>query len=202
MESSLPVHSDTWITDSLKKGADMDRAIRSLYEQHFESLSRYIVQNSGTEQDAEDVFQEVIVLFIRLVQENKFKGESSVKTFLYALNRNIWLNELKRKNRQARREEKFEERMGSTDPSLQHLVEDRERHQLIMRTMDALGENCKKILLLYYYENRSMREIVEHMHYDNEQVVRNKKYKCLKKLEAMLKVKPELFRQLKNFFHG
>ena len=46
----------------------MDDALRFLYHEHFELLSRYILNNSGNEQDAEDIFQEVVVAFINLVQ--------------------------------------------------------------------------------------------------------------------------------------
>ena len=41
-----------------------------------------------------------------------------------------------------------------------------------------------------------MKEIVLHLHYENEQVVRNKKYKCLKRLEQMINEKPICLQQL------
>jgi len=65
-----------------------------------------------------------------------------------------------------------------------------------------LGDTCKKILLAFYYENLSMREILDLLDYENEQVVRNKKYKCLKQLEKMILEKPILKQTLKNLLHG
>lgn len=47
-----------------------------------------------------------------------------------------------------------------------------------------------------------MKEILETMHYENEQVVRNKKYKCLKQLEEMVNANPALKQTLKNLLHG
>ena len=47
-----------------------------------------------------------------------------------------------------------------------------------------------------------MKEILAALHYENEQVVRNKKYKCLKKLETMINENPALHQQLKNLLHG
>ncbi|WP_431209442.1 hypothetical protein ACQ86N_25125 [Puia sp. P3] len=41
-----------------------------------------------------------------------------------------------------------------------------------------------------------MKEIVEHLPYENEQVVRNKKYKCLQQLTGLLKANPALAGQL------
>jgi DNA-directed RNA polymerase specialized sigma subunit len=72
----------------------------------------------------------------------------------------------------------------------------------LMKVIDELGEACKKILLLYYFENRSMKEILTALPYENEQVVRNKKSKCLKKLESTVTANKTLHIQLKNFLHG
>jgi DNA-directed RNA polymerase specialized sigma24 family protein len=84
---------DTELVANLRAGKSMDEAIKAIYRNHFESLCWYIMNNSGSRQDAEDVFQEVVLSFIDLVQRDKFRGESTVKTFLFSLNRHTWLNE-------------------------------------------------------------------------------------------------------------
>ena len=83
-----------------------------------------------------------------------------------------------------------------------HLVADREVKATIAALVAALGETCRTILLLFYYENLSMKEILEATDYENEQVVRNKKYKCLKQLEKMLNEKTKKKKSLKNLLHG
>ena len=50
--------------------------------------------------------------------------------------------------------------------------------------------------MLFYYENLSMKEIVDHLPYENEQVIRNKKYKCLQQLMGFVKENPELAKQI------
>lgn len=179
-----------------------DAAIRFLYREHFELLSRYISSNSGSEQDAEDVFQEVVLAFIHLVQAGKFRGESSVRTFLFSLNRNIWLNELKRRGRAQAREERYEKQNEHPELTVDVAMELQQTRASLMETLEALGDNCKKILLLFYFENQSMKEILTQLPYENEQVVRNKKSKCLKKLEQLVKGDKQLYQQLKQFLHG
>lgn len=193
---------DSELVANLRTGQRMDETIKTIYRNHFESLGWYVMSNSGTRQDAEDVFQEVVLAFIDLVQKDKFRGESTVKTFLYSLNRHTWLNELKRRGRALAREEKYEKGREQHEPDTAHFIADREAKSAIIQLVGSLGETCKKILLLFYYENLSMREILETMHYENEQVVRNKKYKCLKQLEQMLNEKPFLKDTLKNLLHG
>ncbi len=193
---------DSELVDNLRTGKRMNESIKTLYRSHFDSLSWYVMNNSGSRQDAEDVFQEVVVSFIDLVKKDKFRGDSTVKTFLYSLNRHTWLNELKRRGRALAREEKFERGQDRVELDSQHQIADREGKEEIARLVGELGETCRKILLLFYYENLSMKEILEATDYENEQVVRNKKYKCLKQLEQMIMEKPTLKETLKNLLHG
>ncbi|MFZ9387366.1 MAG: RNA polymerase sigma factor [Chitinophagaceae bacterium] len=193
---------DEEILENLRSGRRMEESIKTLYRSHFEQLSAYITFNSGSRQDAEDVFQEVIVNFIDLVKQNKFRGDSSIKTFLYSMNRHTWLNELKRRGRQLAREEKYERGQDRLEDDAAESIIDREEKKTIADLVASLGETCRKILVLFYYENLSMREILEQTDYENEQVVRNKKYKCLKQLEQMLDAKPHIKKTLKNLLHG
>ena len=193
---------DPELVANLRSGQRMGDTIKAIYRSHFDSLGWYVMNNSGSRQDAEDVFQEVVVAFIDLVQKGKFRGESTVKTFLFSLNRHVWLNELKRRGRALAREEKYERGQEKVELDTSHLIADREGKAEVAKLVGELGETCRKILLLFYYENLSMKEILETMHYENEQVVRNKKYKCLRQLEQMVHENPALKQTLKNLLHG
>jgi RNA polymerase sigma factor (sigma-70 family) len=191
-------HSDQALLTALRGNRDMDKAVRSLYHQYYDVLSIYTRQNNGSEQDAEDVFQEVVVTFIELVNQNKFRGESSIKTFLYSLNRHIWLNELKKRNRMQQRNLKFERSRGEAEADVSTYIADREARSQVMQVIDQLGEACKQVLMAFYYQDLSAKEMLSFLPYENEQVVRNKKYKCLKKLEEMLREDPTLANNLKT----
>lgn len=200
MDKTIEI-SDSTLIEQLTGSQSANSAITYIYEAHYELLARFIVNNNGTQQDAQDIFQEVVVAFINLVRLGKFRGESSIKTFLYALTRNLWLNELKRRNRTVVREKKYEMKNERKEPTISTQVESREASKQLLQVMNELGESCKQILLLFYYGNESMKEIVAKTAYENEQVVRNKKYKCLKKLEEKLTANPALLQQLKNLLY-
>ncbi|MBL7723537.1 MAG: sigma-70 family RNA polymerase sigma factor [Chitinophagaceae bacterium] len=193
---------DSELVENLRSGQRMDESIKAIYRSHFESLCWYVMNNSGSRQDAEDIFQEVVVNFIDMVQKDKFRGESTIKTFLFSLNRYTWLNELKRRGRAMVREEKYERGQERVEMDTSHFIADREGKSEVLRIVGELGETCRKILLLFYYENMSMKEILDVTDYETEQVVRNKKYKCLKQLEQMIMEKPFLKETLKNLLHG
>lgn len=190
--------TDQSLIHVLRSEANPDDAIRHLYRTQYRLTAAYIKQNSGTEEDAEDIFQELVLVFIDILKKDKFRGESSVSTFLYALTRNIWLNELNRKDKSKRRDQIFEKGKDKADLDVSHLIADRETKMQLMNVVDKLGETCKKILLAFYFENLAIREILQNLNYENEQVVRNKKYKCLKQLEQMMMAEPNLVKNLKS----
>ena len=198
MIEAVKNYSDEELIQTLKEDRISNSIIKYLYRSYYKGLSVYVKQNRGSEQDAEDVFQEVVVTFIELVKKGKFRGESSVKTFIYTLNRYAWLNELKKRGRTLQREEKYEIDKDILEKDVSILLTEREAKNQVMAMIDRLGEVCKKILLAYYYDNYSMKEILPMVDFQNEQVLRNKKYKCLKSLEATLTANPALAQRFKN----
>jgi RNA polymerase sigma factor (sigma-70 family) len=193
-------YSDTDLLFALRQGKPPDSAIRHLYFAFFDTASVYIRQNNGSQQDAEDTFQEVVLIFLDLVQKDRFRGETSINNFLYSIVRHLWLNELKRKGRAQKREQKYErENTETDDPIIGYLAGQEARSQL-MQIIENLGETCKKILLAFYYEGLPMREILAQLNYQNEQVLRNKKYKCMKQLEETLSGQKQLIQLFKSAF--
>lgn len=191
-------YPDIVVIETLRSQSNFNGVVRYLYKKNYKSVKVYIIQNSGSAEDAEDVFQEVIVTFIELVKLGKFRGESSISTFLFAIGRNVWLNELKKRGRSQLRNEKFEKSRGFVDEDISKYLVNREMRAQIIELLDKIGETCKKILLAYYYDNLSMKDILQQLDYENEQVVRNKKYKCLKQLEQIFNSRPALANNLKS----
>jgi RNA polymerase sigma factor (sigma-70 family) len=184
------MYSDADLITAIGRGDQLNSAIFFIYEQYGEAVQSFIMANSGTPPDAEDIFQETVVTFIDLVKKDKFRGEASVKTFLTAIARNLWLNELKKRARSGMREKAFEHNRDGVELDVSQYIANREVKQQFVAVLEKLGEPCKKLLTLFYYENLSMKDMVQHLPYENEQVVRNKKYKCLQALTDLVKQNP------------
>ena len=194
----VPEYSDDELIRVITSEKAIDNAVKFLYEKYFYVLSSYIEQNHGTREDAEDIFQETVLTFIELVRKNKFRGESSVKTFMYSINRNVWLNELKKRGRQLKRDERFGKEQEVEDAGVDRYISNRESRAQVFSIIESLGEVCKKILLAFYYENLPINEILRRLDYQNEQVVRNKKAKCMKSLEQKFNADPALAQKFKS----
>jgi RNA polymerase sigma factor (sigma-70 family) len=188
--------SDSDLIEAIREKDLLEHAILQLYQDHSEITRSFIIGKGGTEQDADDIFQETIVSFIDSVQKGKFRQESGIRTFLISISKNIWYNEIRRRQRADNREKIFEMDRHKEEGPVTEMINEREMKQQLNKMLQELGESCRKILELFYYENLSMKEIVSQMHYENEQVVRNKKYKCLQQLTEKMKQNPLAAKQI------
>src|ERR1700761_556345 len=191
-------YTDAELIEAISDARTLNDAIQFIYRQYSQGTSSFIMQHGGSEQDADDIFQETVVAFIEVVQKGKYRGEASVKTFLNSIARNYWFNEIKKRDRSDLRDKKFELSRDQNESDVSHHIAEMERKRQLRELVDQLGESCRKVLLLFYYENLSMKEMVEHLPYDNEQVVRNKKYKCLQALTGLIKDNPAIARQMQE----
>jgi len=170
----------------------LNDAVYSIYRQYAEIVGLFVMKNGGSRQDGEDIFQETVITFIDLVQNNKFRGEAGIKTILVSIARNIWVNEWKKKKALDQRGKVFEISRERVEENILQDLDQRQVKLQLMELMGKMNEACKSLLTMFYYENLSFKEIVDRTHYENEQVVRNKKYKCLKELSGAIQDNPLL----------
>lgn len=197
----MAAYTDEDIVRDIHAEQHLNRAMRFIYQHYYGLLENYVLQNSGSKADAEDVIQEVLIVFVEMVQKGKYQGKASVKSFLYTLTRNMWISELRKKGSASRRHEQFESERDESEKDVSEYLSYKEGQQYIRKLFAEMGEACQNILTLFYYENYSMKEILQETDYENEQVLRNKKYKCLKKLIDRVQDSPTVYEQLKNALH-
>ena len=190
--------SDSELVIAIGDNQRLEQAILQLYQEHASIARSFIMGKGGTEQDADDIFQETVVSFIDTVQKGKFRQESGIRTFLISISKNLWYNEIRRRQRAGNREKLFEKEYTQEDSDIRELIGDRELKKILDQMLKELGDSCNKVLKLFYFEDLSMKEIVLHLHYENEQVVRNKKYKCLQQLTDKMKQIPQVAKQIKE----
>jgi RNA polymerase sigma factor (sigma-70 family) len=197
------VYSDAELLQDLRREAHTDRALRFIYREYYRMLEQVVLQNSGNQADAEDVIQEVLLVFVDMVRQGRYQGKASVRSFLYTLTRNKWISEIRKKNSSDRRHQYFENERETTEADVSELLGYHESLRLVQTLFEKLGKSCQKILTLFYYDDLPMKDILQHTSFENEQVLRNKKYKCLKTLINRVHQSPVIFDQLKQALrHG
>jgi len=194
--------TDEELLENLRSGKNLTESIQFLYRNYFQSLSWFIMNNQGNKEDAENIFQEVIVSFLDAVRKAKYPADASVKIFLFALNKHFWLSELKKRNKTLKRKIKYDKMENKAELDVSEFIMDRDVRSQVFELVDQLDDTCKKILHIFYFQNLSIKEILLDLEYENEKVVRTKKYNCLKQIKDLINATPLLNARLKILFHG
>lgn len=184
--------TDQELLEQIRTKTNPNQAISQLYEQHYGVLENYIIRNSGNQDDAADLIQEVMLVFVKLVTQGKFRGEASIKSFLYSICKNLWISELRKRKSMSARNEQYEMEKDEMDLDITEEISRNENLRFVMDLFEKLGEKCKQVLTLFYFEELPMKEICEKLEFSSEQVLRNKKYKCLQNLTDQVKSSPSL----------
>jgi RNA polymerase sigma factor (sigma-70 family) len=170
---------DKDIIESIRKGENT-RILKHLYEKILPKIRRYICKNSGTEDDAFDVFQDGVVIFYRHVMSGNYRDDYDIAGFLYTVCRNLWINKVKHERYLLRMEENYEGKELS-DNILDNIISE-ERASEVRNFLKELGERCRELLQYVFYYQLTTREICDRMGFANEDTLKTKKYKCKQRL--------------------
>jgi RNA polymerase sigma factor (sigma-70 family) len=145
-----------------------------------------ILSKGGKAEDAEDIFQEALIILCRKVKEPGFKLTAQLSTYLFSVCRFLWKDELKK--RKPLTPGDFETGFNQTEEKeMEVLAEQEQRARLAEKVLNELGERCRELLLLFYNAGLKLKDIASRMGYNSESTAKNQKYKCLEGAKNRLK---------------
>jgi len=164
--------------------SDPDKSLATLYHEYQNQGVNWIISSFGLSKDeAEEVFQTSLVLLYDNVVTGKLTElTANIKTYLFAIIKNKIIHLNRCKNRFSAYDAK-ELLSGVIDEEYEELSQ--EDLLKASKSMTRLGEPCKTLLELSYYQELSMEEISNLMGYKNADTTKNLKYKCLKRLQKI-----------------
>jgi RNA polymerase sigma factor (sigma-70 family) len=177
------LNTDVKILDMMKQGDE--QALVMLYDANRRMVTSYTLRNGGTEDDAEDLLQDAVIVLWERVRSGRFEYSSKLSTFLYATVQNMWRRRRAKLIRETPTDMSGDEGGESGDSPLDDLMQT-ELSAAIAAAVVKLGEPCRTLLVLFYWEERSLQEIALQMHFANTDTVKSKKYQCKKSLEKIL----------------
>jgi RNA polymerase sigma factor (sigma-70 family) len=174
--------SDTHILELIQRGDE--EALVILHHAHRRAITSYILKNSGTDDDAQDVLQESLVILWERVRSGRFQQTAQLGTFLFGIAKNLWRRSLARSRRESPLDPESE--VGDDALSALESIVGQEEKAMVAAAMEEIGETCRQLLLLYYWEELSMEQIAVRMGFANATTAKSKKYQCKKALEQIL----------------
>jgi len=179
------VNSELQEVGLLKGLAAGDRkVIEGIYKDHFNMIQSLIVNNNGSSEDAQDIFQEAMVVLYEKVRTGSFELNCQLKTYLYSVSKRLWLKRLQQNNRLLSQEIDPNTTIQVEEEIATHEKRDAE-FELMSQAIQRLGEPCKSLLEAYYLRKMNMQDIALQFGYTNADNAKNQKYKCLIRLKKL-----------------
>ena len=167
--------------------------LQFVYKSFYPYVKYFITSNSGSEDDAQDVFQEAVIIIFRKLKNEQLVISCTFKTYLYSVCRLLWLKQLEKRKTKNELSIDKENYIDLPDET-QVVSEQTERYRLYQDYFAKLSEDCKKVLELSL-QKVSLKEIAVIMGYKSDKYAKKRKYQCKEKLIQKIKSDPK-FKEL------
>jgi RNA polymerase sigma factor (sigma-70 family) len=152
--------------------------LQFIYKNFYSKINFFIKKNSGDDDDANDVFQEAIIIIYRKLKANDLVLDCTFETYLYSVCRFLWLKQLdKRKLEKEKIKDNHEYNEDLYDDGLEKVADLNERYRLYQKHFANLGKDCQKILQLYF-DKVPLKNIAQIMGFKGEKYAKKRKFKC------------------------
>lgn len=178
------------------KNRQNDKALSYLYSHTLKKVKGYILNNSGSQDEANDIFQDAVIIFFKSVIENKFEHSSSVDAYIFTISKNLWINAAKRKRTLVHVDIEDQHLSAETDSQLDNMIS-KEKRSALNIAYSKLDEACRKLLGMVAYEKLSMKELQVKMELTSENAAKTMHYRCKQSFHKIIKENSDLLTILK-----
>ena len=164
--------------------------LQYIYKSYYSTVLKLVINNSGTEDDAKDIFQEsVITVFKNIREDAKISIDCTFQTYIYSIARLLWLKHLRdlKSDGVTRLVENhshiiFEEPKPYTEEDL--------NYAMYQKAFLELPPDCQKILKMTV-DGVPQKEISEKMGLMSENYISKRKHYCKEFLINKIKENPD-----------
>jgi RNA polymerase sigma factor (sigma-70 family) len=174
----------------LIRSGNNDLALNGLYR-NFAAIRKLVRSGGGSTSDAEDVFQDALIILIRKAKAD-FQLTAQLSTYLYGVSRLLWNEQIRKRKRLKLTGTLLDDSRrvvwdGAEEADVQAYLQQEDRARLAEKVLNDLKDRCRELLLLFYQGRQTLQAITGIMGYGSENSTKNQKYKCLEAARNRLK---------------
>jgi len=179
--------SDKQLITQLKQ---RDRnALKTVYFDYKSEFMKFMSRYNAKEDVLEDIFQDALIVLYENAQAGKLDAlKSTVKTYLFGTGKFMLFKHFRDNKREVPTEESY-----LFDQYEQAAIEDvyedegpNDYQKKLAANFKKLGDKCREILELFYLQGMKLDEITVRQGYDNKDVAKSQKSRCLKSLKQLI----------------
>jgi RNA polymerase sigma factor (sigma-70 family) len=166
-----------------------------VYKKYFPIVRFFVIKNSGTDEDAKDVFQESIILIYKRLKDGSLDLTCAFKTYLYSVCRILWLRQLEK--RKVRNEVVADDQVFvELDEDIDGLAAEQEQFRIYQKHFQLLHKDCQEILQLFL-KKVPLKEIAQKLNIKSDKYLKKRKYECKEALIKRIQNDPD-YKRVKN----
>lgn len=170
-------------------GGQSDK-LKDIYKATYSDVVKILLsKNICNKQDVDDYFNESMIVLYDSVISRKLSDLKSIKSYLVGVCKNLARRDVAKKSNVEKKEDElrllfYNENDYSIDDQ-----DNKSIKKLIYAAIDDLSNHCKQIILAFYIDQISMKEIAQRFELANANVAKTMKGKCFKKLLTIVETK-------------
>lgn len=173
--------TDSQFIEGLRTGNN--EILNTLYKKYYTLVLKLIINNNGSEEAAQDIYQETVIVVYENAQRPDFELNCQLQTYVYSIAKRLWLKQLKKNGKTFLFKEDHEHEAIDVASDLEDVLSREGDIEKLNKSLSELGEPCTTLIQDFYVYKLSMDEIAEKFGYTNADNAKNQKYKCLQRLK-------------------
>jgi len=179
------------IIDSIaQNGVERKKGEERLFNRYAYFIKEAVYKYSVSEEDGFDLYSDTILSAIEKIANGSFQGRSSLKTWLYSIFHNKYVDLLRKKTTN---KSSIHQTLSISDMLLQvsdqsktivQRLVDKTDWEILRDRLVQVGENCRQMLMLWA-DGYSDKDIAGLMEYKTSDVVKTSRLRCLEKLKQL-----------------
>lgn len=182
----MATQTNEWYLQHLKNGSS--EGLNTIRQDCYPPISHFIRTHGGTEQDAEDIFADGVIVIYRKLKAGEVVLTCKFSVFLFQICKNLWYKQVRRR--------KFSSKLPVEETESQYVTDDwtpvlekTERMSLLQACFLKLTDSCQEVLRLAWDPEKDLKQVAEQLKttYD---YIRKRKSTCSQKLKELIKADP------------
>jgi RNA polymerase sigma factor (sigma-70 family) len=160
-----------------------NKVLEQVYRENRGIFMSFAKRYNLPDEDIIDIYQDAIVALVEHAKKGKLSElNCAISTYLIGIGKFMLLKHLKKKRILF---VPFDIEVNIEWDDLEHIQKE-QQVQLLQTYFLKLGSHCQKILELFYYREKKLDDIVIALGYDNKDVVKSQKSRCIKQLRELI----------------
>ncbi len=162
---------------------EKENAFAQLYKDYFGMVNRFVTNNNGRTDDAEDIFQDTLMVFLEKLRQDDFVLIASIKTYIMAIAKNIWLKRLRTSYKEVEFTDKLDNKFfEEITLAIEH---ERSYWEKLRYYLPLITIHCQKIIDDIFFKEKQITQIQKEYGYSTKHNAQNQKHKCVEQIKKV-----------------